>query len=274
MSNNIPAEQSYKPTLSVITVVYNNVRDIERTLLSVLGQTYPCIEYIVIDGGSTDGTLEILERYRNRLAVLVSKPDRGIYDAMNKGLEKASGDYVLFMNSGDEIHDPRTVENVFAFGRGSAALPNVAANHETSHTDIYYGETELYDESWQPLGLRRHRTPEHFDWKSFRYGMNISHQAIYVRRAIAPFYDPRYKLSADVDWVIKAAKKARKITNTHQVVAKYLVGGLSKKRHRQSLKERFLIFSRHYGLLPTVFNHFMITLRYLRHRLLHGKPLD
>lgn len=254
----IPAPIS-GPVLSVITVVFNNVRDIERTLLSVLGQTYPYIEYIVIDGGSTDGTLEKLLPYRDHLAVLISEPDKGIYDAMNKGLEKASGDFVLFMNSGDEIYDTHTVDRVFS---------------SSADTDIYYGETELYDESWQPLGLRRHRTPEHFNWKSFRYGMNISHQAIYVRRSIAPFYDLRYKLSADVDWVIKAARKARKITNTHQVVAKYLVGGLSKKRHRQSLKERFLIFTRHYGLLPTVFNHFMIALRYLRHRLLHGKPQD
>src|SRR4051812_1110497 len=97
------------PVLSVITVVYNNVSHIERTLLSVLDQTYPHIEYIVIDGASTDGTLVIIEKYKDRIAKLISEPDKGIYDAMNKGLAIATGDYVLFMNSGDEIYARETV---------------------------------------------------------------------------------------------------------------------------------------------------------------------
>lgn len=255
----IAAAEGNGPKLSVITVVFNNVQDVERTLRSVIGQTYPNLEYIVIDGGSTDGTQEVLFAYREQIDVLISEPDNGIYDAMNKGLQHASGDFVLFMNSGDEIYDAQTVARVFA---------------SSPDADIYYGETELYDDSWQPLGLRRHRTPEHFDWKSFRYGMNISHQAIYVRRSIAPFYDLQYRLSADVDWVIKSAKNAKKITNTHLLVAKYLVGGLSKKRHRQSLRERFHIFRRHYGLLPTLFNHLLIAIRYFLYRMRYGKPQD
>lgn len=249
----------FSPTLSVITVVYNNVHDIERTVLSVLGQSHPLIEYVVVDGGSTDGTLEVLRQYEDRISQLISEPDAGIYDAMNKGLRLATGDYVLFMNSGDELYAPNTVEAVFASARDS---------------DIYYGETELRNEHWKPIGIRRHKTPKHFDWKSFRYGMNISHQAIYVRRSLAPEYDLRYRLSADVDWVIRAAKKARNITNTHLLVAKYLVGGLSKKRHRESLRERYAILSKHYGALPNLINHGVITLRYFRHRLLHGKPQD
>lgn len=245
--------------LSVITVVYNNANDLERTVRSVLNQTYPYIEYVVIDGGSTDGTLAILDRYKDQINTLVSEPDGGIYDAMNKGLRLATGDYVLFMNSGDEIYSPDTVERVFK----SAA-----------DADIYYGETELYNERWEPIGMRRHRTPEEFTWRSFRYGMNISHQAIYVRRAIAPFYDMQYKLSADVDWVINAAKKATTITNTRLVVAKYLVGGLSKKRHRESLKERYAILSKHYGGFNNAFNHGVIALKYLCYRLMKGKPRD
>lgn len=249
----------FSPTLSVITVVYNNVKDIERTVQSVLGQSYPHIEYLVVDGGSTDGTLEVLRTYQDRISQLISEPDAGIYDAMNKGLRLATGDYVLFMNSGDELYARDTVEAVFASARDS---------------DIYYGETELRDEQWEPLGIRRHRTPEQFDWKSFCYGMNISHQAIYVRRSLAPEYDLQYRLSADVDWVILAAKKARNITNTHLLVAKYLVGGLSKKRHRESLRERYAILSKHYGALPNFINHVVIALRYLRHRIQHGKPKD
>jgi glycosyltransferase involved in cell wall biosynthesis len=86
---------NFTPTLSVITIVYNNVKDIERTMLSVLNQTYPNIEYIVVDGKSTDGTLQIINQYKSRIAKLISEKDEGIYDAMNKGLNAATGDYVI-----------------------------------------------------------------------------------------------------------------------------------------------------------------------------------
>ncbi|WP_373275032.1 glycosyltransferase family 2 protein [Parapedobacter tibetensis] len=247
------------PKLTVITIVYNNVSNIERTIQSIINQTYPHIEYIVVDGGSTDGTLAIISRYADHISRWVSEPDNGIYDAMNKGLAMASGDYVLFMNSGDEIYEEDTVEQVFA----SAA-----------DADIYYGETEMYDENWQSLGLRRHAIPEKFTWKSFRYGMNISHQAIYVRWAIAEPYDLQYQLSADIDWVIRAAKKAGKIVNTKRMVAKYQVGGMSKKRHWQSLKERFRIFSRHYGLLHNIVNHVVIAINLAGYYIRHGKTND
>ena len=233
----------FKPTLSVITIVYNNVKDIERTLLSVLNQTYTPIEYIVVDGGSTDGTLAIIKRYERRISKLISEKDEGIYDAMNKGLAVATGDYVLFMNSGDEIYAADTVANVFA---------------SADDADIYYGETEMIDKDSHSLGQRRHKAPEKFNWRSFRYGMSVSHQAIYLRRNLTEPYDRRYGLSADIDWIIRAAKKAKKVINVNQYVAKYLVGGMSKTKHMQSLTERFDIMKRYYGLMPTVFNHFII----------------
>lgn len=247
------------PTLTVITVVYNNARDIERTLLSVVRQTYPHIEYLVIDGGSTDGTVQVIKQYAEHITRWVSEPDGGIYEAMNKGLSMASGDYVLFMNSGDEIYSADTVAHVFA----SAA-----------DADIYYGETELFDNNWESLGLRRHAIPDRFTWRSFRYGMNVSHQAIYVRRSIAGRYDTKYRLSADIDWVIRAAKQAKHIVNTRHIVAKYLVGGLSKQRHRQSLKERFRIFSKHYGLLPNLINHVVIAVNLATYYIRNGKTND
>lgn len=244
-----------QPKLSVITIVYNNVKDIERTMLSVLNQTYPNIEYILIDGNSNDGTKDVIYKYKSRLAQFISEPDKGIYDAMNKGLALATGDYVLFMNSGDEIYAPVTVAEVF----DSAAS-----------ADIYYGETEMFNEKWESLGQRRHNAPEHFDWKSFRYGMSISHQAIYVKRSIAGPYDLQYKYSADIDWIIRAAKNASSVVNTHSYVAKYLVGGISKKKHLASLKERFHIFTKYYGLIPNLINHIFITFNlaqyYIRHR--------
>lgn len=232
-----------QPILSVITIVYNNVKDIERTILSVLNQDYPHIEYIIVDGLSNDGTLDVIKRYEKRIAKLISEKDEGIYDAMNKGLAVATGDYVIFMNSGDEFYDKGTVAAVFA------AEPDA---------DIYYGETEMMDREGNNLGQRRHKAPEQFTWRGFNLGMSISHQAIYIKRTLAEPYDRRYKLSADIDWIIRAAKKAKKIVNLHRYVAKYLVGGMSKTKHRQSLMERFDTMKRHYGLVPTVLNHFVI----------------
>ena len=248
-----------QPKLSVITIVYNNVKDIERTMLSVLNQSYPHIEYIVIDGASKDGTQAVVEKYRSKLTHFISEPDGGIYEAMNKGLALATGDYVLFMNSGDEIYAPETVKDVF----------------ETEDAaDIYYGETEMYNDKWESLGQRRHSAPEHFNWRSFEYGMSVGHQAIYIKRSITAPYNLNYKYSSDIDWVIKAAKKASSIVNTHMYVAKYLVGGMSKKKHLASLKERFSIFTRYYGLIPNLVNHVLIALSLLSYFIRHRKTND
>jgi len=233
----------FNPKLSVITVVYNNVRDIERTMLSVLNQTYGNIEYVIVDGLSNDGTLRVIEKYKNSVSKLISEKDKGIYDAMNKGLNIATGDYVIFMNSGDEFYDADTVRAVFA---------------SADNADIYYGETEMMADNGESLGQRRHKAPAQFTWKGFNYGMSISHQAIYIKRSLAEPYDGRYQLSADIDWIIRAAKKAKKIVNVNRYVARYLVGGMSKKKHRQSLLERFNIMKEHYGLISTVLNHFVI----------------
>ena len=249
----------FEPKLTVITIVYNNVRDIERTMLSVLSQTYGNVEYIIIDGKSTDGTIEVIRKYEHRLAKLVSEPDKGIYDAMNKGLAMATGDYILFMNSGDEIYEPETVARVFA---------------TSPDADIYYGETEMYNPQWQSLGQRRHQTPRHFSWRSFKYGMSVSHQAIYIKRSISEPFDTHYQLSSDIDWIIRAAKKARKIVNTHLYVAKYMVGGMSKAKHRQSLLERFEIFTKHYGLVPNILNHAVIAFRLGFYYIRHGRSND
>jgi glycosyltransferase involved in cell wall biosynthesis len=190
--------------------------------------------------------LDIIKRYENRIARLISEEDNGIYDAMNKGLKLATGDYVIFMNSGDEFYANNTVEKVFA---------------SADDADIYYGETEMINDQLQSLGQRRHKAPENFTWRSFNYGMSVSHQAIYIKRSLTEPYDPKYQLSADIDWIIRAAKKAKKIVKVDGYVAKYLVGGMSKAKHRQSLAERFDIMKRHYGLVPTVLNHVVIAFK-------------
>lgn len=248
-----------QPKLSVITIVYNNVKDIERTMLSVLNQSYPHLEYIVIDGASKDGTQKVIEKYRDKITRYISEPDHGIYDAMNKGLALATGDYVLFMNSGDEIYSSDTVTDVF---------------DNQNSADIYYGETEMYNEKWESQGQRRHCAPENFNWRSFKYGMSVGHQAIYIKRSITEPYDLQYKYSSDIDWIINAAKKASSIVNTHMYVAKYLVGGMSKKKHFASLQERFKIFNKYYGLIPNLINHVFIALSLISYFVRHRKTND
>ncbi|MHC8947652.1 glycosyltransferase family 2 protein [Sphingobacterium hungaricum] len=247
------------PKISIITIVYNNAKDIEFTMASVLNQTYPVIEYIVIDGLSTDGTVDIIKKYKNQLAVFTSEKDAGIYDAMNKGLKEATGDYVLFLNSGDALYDENTLDHVVKKGKNA---------------DIIYGETMLIDENRQEIGLRRHAAPKEFTWKSFKYGMNICHQAIYIKREIAVPYNENYKLSADIDWIIRCAKNAKTAVNVNELVARYLVGGLSQKRHRESLKERYVIFNQYYGVIRNFINHGIIAMRLFAYRLKHGKTRE
>nr|MBC7614007.1 glycosyltransferase [Pseudopedobacter sp.] len=236
-------EQDFKPSLSVITVVYNNVKHIERTIKSVINQSYPNIEYVVIDGASTDGTFNILKKYHDKIDVLISEPDQGIYEAMNKGLDLAKGDYVLFMNSGDEVFATDTIEKVF---------------NSMAYADIYYGETEMLNKLLQSEGRRRHQTPEQLTLSSFKYGMSVSHQAIYIRKSLTKSFDSKYQLSADIDWILDAISKAKTTVNTQQYVAKYLIGGMSKQKHRESLMERYEIFKKYYGFLPNLFNHLVI----------------
>jgi glycosyltransferase involved in cell wall biosynthesis len=249
----------FRPKLTIITIVFNDAKHIERTMLSVLGQKYANIEYIIIDGLSTDGTLEIIKKYSGRISKLVSEKDEGIYDAMNKGLALVTGDYVLFMNSGDEFYDSNTVGNVFA---------------SADDADIYYGETEMINERGESLGQRRHKAPEKFTWRSFKYGMSISHQAIYIKRSIIEPFNRKHELSADIDWILNAAKKAKTIVNVNRYVAKYLVGGMSKKRHRQSLRERFDIMRHYYGLMPTLFNHIVIAFNLGWYWVVHRRTND
>jgi len=180
---------------------------------------------------------------------IISEPDNGIYDAMNKGLALATGDYVWFINAGDEIYEPTTLENLVPFFEKNA--------------DVIYGDTAMVDESRNVLGLREKRPPKKFTWKSFRMGMLVCHQSILISRNIAPKYDLHYKISADIDWVIRAMKQAKIVCNSHQILSRFLIGGFSKQREKQSWKERFAIMRKHYGLPQTLMFHMFIGVRFL-----------
>ncbi len=226
------------PKITIITVVLNDEKHIEQTILSVLNQTFTDYEYWVIDGQSTDGTLDIVRKYSDRLR-FVSEKDRGLYDAMNKGLNLATGEYVLFLNSGDRLYDSHVLEKIFN-------LPPA---------DVYYGDVSIVDEQGNVKGLRRLRPPENLTWKSFAKGMLVAHQAFIPRRELCPPYDLKYRFSADYDWTIKILRKAKVVINTGLIIVEYLDGGLTKKNLLKSLRERFRIMSKNYGFLPTVLRH-------------------
>jgi glycosyltransferase involved in cell wall biosynthesis len=239
------------PVISIITVTYNAARVLEYTIQSVISQTFTNYEYIIIDGGSTDGTLDIIRKYQPHIRYWVSEPDKGLYDAMNKGLLAAWGEYVWFMNAGDEIYDKKTLFHLF--------------DSTEKEADIYYGDALFFTLSGEVTGLRSevtpHKLPQKLTWRSLQYGMVVCHQSFIVRKAIAPPYDLSHPYCADVDWEIKCLKRATKVVHTGLVLSRYLTGGFSKKNLYKSLLDRFAVLQNHYGTLTTLRSHFWITLR-------------
>lgn len=239
------------PKFSIITVTYNAGAVLEDTIQSVITQTYRNVEYIIVDGGSKDHTLDIINRYREHIHTLVSEPDKGLYDAMNKGIRLATGDYLCFLNAGDELHEDDTLQLMVHSITGTE-LP-----------DVLYGETAIVDEEGHFLRMRRLSAPENLSWKSFKDGMLVCHQAFFPRRELAEPYDLRYRFSADFDWCIRIMKKSHTLHNTHLTLIDYLNEGMTTRNHRASLHERFRIMCRHYGYLSTLARHAWFALRLL-----------
>lgn len=243
------------PKISVITVAFNAEKHIGRTIESVIGQSYEHVEYIIIDGKSTDSTLEVIAAYKG-VDQLISEADSGLYDAMNKGLKLATGDYVWFLNSGDQVFCADTMEKMVA---GLKGMP-----------DIIYGGTMIIDEQEKEIGDRRLKPPDKLSWRSFRQGMVVCHQSIIVKRELAPQYNVEYRLSADIDWAIRASKAAALIHNSDLILSRFLEGGLTEHNIKAGLKERFRIMTKYYGLIPTILRHFLFGIRltnfYLKHR--------
>ena len=251
---------------SIITCTYNASEVLQRTLDSVMSQTWGQIEHIIVDGASKDSTMAMAEAYRRRSTeeetehdiIIKSEPDRGLYDAMNKGLQLATGDYVVFLNAGDVLPTDETLENISndVNERSDGRLPAVL-----------YGDTNIVDNNGELLRPRRLVPPDNLSWRSFRHGMLVCHQAFYVRTDIAKAepYNLKYRFSADVDWCIRVMKRAEKeglpLLRLPEVVVNYLDGGMTNKNHRASLIERFNVMSHHYGLMSTILMHIWFVAR-------------
>ena len=240
------------PLITIITVSYNAAKVIDKTLSSLKNQTYNEFEYLVIDGASKDDTLKIINRNEIKSSRIISEPDNGLYDAMNKGLKEAKGKYVLFLNAGDSFHTPGTLELYAKAARDGA--------------DIIYGDTVIVDNSGKKIADRHLRVPENLTKESFSNGMLICHQAFMVKKDIAPAFDLSYRFSADYDWCVKCIKDSGpdKCVNLGCVTIDYLSEGLTDKNKIKSLKERFSIMVKHYGLPKTLSRHFGFIFRALR----------
>ena len=225
---------------TVVTCTYNAEKELQRTLDSVQRQTYCNIEHIIMDGGSRDRTLQLVKAYQHRNAVgessheivVISEPDKGLYDAMNKSIDRATGDYLVFMNAG-----------------------------------VLYGDTDIVDEMGHFLRHRRLAPPKKLTWRSFIWGMLVCHQSFYARTDIAReiHYDLHYRYSADVDWCIRIMRESSRrklpLRNVHAVLTHFLDGGMTTQNHKASLKERFQVMRTHYGLLPTLAVHAWFVIR-------------
>lgn len=237
------------PKFSIITVTYNAAKVLEDTIQSIVTQTYKNTEYIIVDGGSTDGTLQLINKYKEHISIVISEPDKGLYDAMNKGISLATGDYLCFLNAGDEFHEDETLQLI------------VHSLTATELPEVLYGETDIVDSEGHFLHKRRLSAPETLTWKSFKKGMLVCHQAFFARRDLVEPYNLQYRFSADFDWCIRIMKKAKVLHNTHLTLIDYLNEGMTTQHHKASLKERFRIMAKHYGIISTVLHHAWFVLR-------------
>lgn len=241
--------------ITVATVIWNPGLLLQRTLDSVMEQDYDNIEHVIVDGRSKDNTMILLHQYQERNSLravrreinMLSEPDNGLYDAMNKAINMATGDYIVFLNAGDKFH--------------SASVLSEVAKCAESQPAVIYGNTDIVDDDGTFLYRRRLQPPSQLHWRSFRQGMLVCHQAFFARTDIAKgnLYNLKYRYSADFDWCIRIMKTAERLglpmVNAGIVVADYLEEGMTTANHRKSLFERFRIMAVHYGFLPTVWRH-------------------
>ena len=275
--------------ITVATVTWNAAAVLQRTLDSVAEQDYPCVQHVVVDGCSSDQTLTLLRQYQERESTeleerheikVLSESDKGLYDAMNKAINMADGDYILFLNAGDKFHERDTlskiVKKVIGYRLEVRDLVNSSTRQLVTPSNlpaVIYGDTDIVDDEGRFLRKRHLRPPRQLTWQSFKDGMLVCHQAFFARTDIARenLYNLRYHFSADYDWCIRVMKQGHALglpmVNADIVVADYLDGGMTVKNHRRSLMERLRIMAAHYGWLTALAKHAGFVFRALKRRI-------
>jgi family 2 glycosyltransferase len=200
--------------ISIITVVYNAVATIEQTILSVVKQDYSNIEYIIVDGGSTDGTLDIVKKYEEKIALWLSEPDHGIYDAMNKGLTYATGDYIYYLGADDCLLAATSISQVVSFLQDNAEVDVLCAS--VMMVDSVYCIEKVYSSNFSEADVLS--------------GYNTPHQGMFVRREILQKYrfDTSYHIAADYKNFLKFYLDQNiALKKTAMIVAYYANDGVS-----------------------------------------------
>lgn len=274
--------------ITVATVTWNAASVLQRTLDSVAEQDYPCVQHVVVDGCSSDQTLTLLRQYQERESTeleerheikVLSESDKGLYDAMNKAINMADGDYILFLNAGDKFHERDTLskiaKKVIGYRLEVRDLVNSSTRQLVTPSNlpaVIYGDTDIVDDEGRFLRKRHLRPPRQLTWQSFKDGMLVCHQAFFARTDIARenLYNLRYRFSADYDWCIRVMKQGHALglpmVNADIVVADYLDGGMTVKNHRRSLMERLRIMAAHYGWLTALAKHASFVFRAIRRK--------
>lgn len=210
-------QDKYQPKVSIITVVYNNVSKIEETILSVVNQDYPNIEYIIIDGGSTDGTIDIINKYADSITCFVSEPDDGIYNAMNKGIDKASGEWINFMNSGDNFYDKITIQKIIEL--------------YDNQSSIIYGDSQRFFHHGVYIDRGKSSTLAY---------MPNCHQTFFVKTVLLKcnYFDTNYKICADAKFFYNAYNDGNKFQHIPIIVCNYdNMEGVSSKNITLQIRE-------------------------------------
>lgn len=212
--------------ISIITSVYNNRDTISDAIKSVLSQTYPNIEYIVIDGASRDGTIDIIRTYEDRISTLVSEPDRGIYDGLNKGVSYATGDVIAFLHSDDLYNDPDVVARV-------------AEAFNTTGADAVYGDL-IYTPKADTSKVLRYWKSRDFHPKLLKQGWMPAHPTFFARRELYERYgafDTTFRIAADYDFMLRVLSQGIKTHYLPNVLYKMRVGGESNKSIQNIIKK-------------------------------------
>ena len=223
------------PLVSIITPTFNCRRDLQLTLESIRAQGDSDFELIVIDGGSTDGTMDVVEENRDLIGYAISEPDQGIYDAMNKGMLQGRGFYLQFLNAGDLLYSPDT-------------LAKVCQSLSTRRPDVLFGRFVVTDQNYEMLF---DITPKEFSSYNLRtYGTGtVNHQAMFVRRKLSPLYSPRYRLKGELNWYVDIVEKNPGIHCEYVdfPIVKYKVGGAGNLAYRRNLFEWICLVQRRFG---------------------------
>jgi glycosyltransferase involved in cell wall biosynthesis len=232
-SRSLQGSTAEKPFLTVVTVVLNRREYLERTIKSVVEQTFKGIEYIIMDGGSTDGTKEVLEKYRDRISLWNSEPDKGIYDAMNKGMRAATGEWLHFLNAGDVFYRQDTVERVFSSPYGTAGM--------------LYGDQEVVFDA--DCSVIKRALPLKDIWK----GMVFNHQSLFTKTELLrehPF-QLSYRIAADYEFIYFSFRKGVGFYYLGFPISSVALGGLSDMNVGAHMREQWQI-ARTYRDTPAV----------------------